>query len=196
MGSEAGALVRAAQAGDEGAWAELVERFARMVWATARSFGLSASAASDVSQTTWLRLAEHVDGLRDPDRVGGWLATTARREAMRVSRLESRVVLIDPWTELAAMPASGDLDEEFKRGEQSAAVQEALGGLSSRCRDLLLALVADPPLSYVDVGSQFDMPIGSIGPTRARCLERLRVLLAEPDRADLDRVTTTRRSIS
>jgi len=187
-------LVRRAAAGDERAWNELVDRYAALVWYTARSAGLSPSAAADVSQTTWLRLAEHLDRIRQPERVAAWLAVTTQREARRVSRIEARSVLVDPWTELANLESGDDPDLNLRRAEDIAAVQRALAELSSRCRELLTALVSDPPVSYEQISQSFDVPVGSIGPTRRRCLDHLRGLLTHHDASELGDLIPTRRS--
>jgi RNA polymerase sigma factor (sigma-70 family) len=177
--NDAGELVGRAAAGEAGAWDELVARFAGLVWATARAVGLGHDAAADVSQTTWLRLAEHLGRLREPDRVGAWLATTARREAIRVIRLQARVVLVYPWAELSTASDEEETGDVIERLEEATTVHEALGHVSGRCRELLLALSTDPPRGYADIATCFAMPIGSIGPTRARCLDHMRALLAE-----------------
>jgi RNA polymerase sigma factor (sigma-70 family) len=168
-------LVRDAAAGDQAAWNRLVERFNGLVWAVVRSHRLAGADASDVVQTTWLRLVEHLDRLQDPERVGAWLATTARRECLRTLRLSARVLP----TETEQLPDPGTdapLGASLLSRERDRALWEAFGGLSERCQALLRLLVADPPPSYEDVGTALDMPIGSIGPTRQRCLERLRGL--------------------
>jgi len=168
-------LVRDAAAGDQAAWNRLVERFNGLVWAVVRSHRLAGADASDVVQTTWLRLVEHLDRLQDPERVGAWLATTARRECLRTLRLSARVLP----TETEQLPDPGTdapLGAALLSRERDRALWEAFGGLSERCQALLRLLVADPPPSYEDVGAALDMPIGSIGPTRQRCLERLRGL--------------------
>jgi RNA polymerase sigma factor (sigma-70 family) len=126
-----------------------------------------------VVQTTWLRLVEHLDRLQDPSRVGAWLATTARRECLRVLRDSARQV---PTEELPETPVNAELDAALLAAERDRALWQAFGGLSERCQALLRILVADPPPSYEEIGAALDMPIGSIGPTRARCLERLRGL--------------------
>jgi RNA polymerase sigma factor (sigma-70 family) len=169
----AASLVAAAAKGDERAWGELVDRFGGLVWSVARSYRLSEADAADVSQTTWLRLAEHLGRLREPDLVGAWLATTARREALRVIRRASRVDALPEegeWAD-ASIPApeSGLVDDERR-----AALWAAFAGLSERCRTLLRVLLADPEPSYEEVSTTLGMPVGSIGPTRARCLDELR----------------------
>jgi RNA polymerase sigma factor (sigma-70 family) len=168
-------LVRDAAAGDQAAWNRLVERFNGLVWAVARAHRLAGADASDVVQTTWLRLVENLDRVQDPERVGAWLATTARRECLRTLRLSARVLPTE--TELLPDPGTdAPLGATLLAEERDRALWEAFGGLSERCQALLRLLVADPPPSYEDVGAALDMPIGSIGPTRQRCLERLRGL--------------------
>ena len=167
-----------AATGDAASWERLVDRFSGLVWSIARSTGLSPADAADVSQTTWLRLAEHLHLLETPSKVGAWLATTARRESMRVSKLGSRELLIDPWSEIAPPVADLDLEAAMIDRARDAVIQEAMAMLPERSRQLLIALTADPPLSYEQISQQLDMPIGSIGPTRARCLAQLRSTIA------------------
>src|SRR4051794_30382531 len=165
--AEVAELVRAAAEGDQAAWHELVDRYNGLVWSVARAHRLSTVDASDVVQTTWLRLVENLDRLQEPERVGAWLATTARRESLRSLRFSARVVptetelLPDPGTDAPAAAA-------LLASERDRALWTAFGGLSKRCQVLLRLLVADPPPSYEDVGAALDMPIGSIGPTRQR----------------------------
>jgi RNA polymerase sigma factor (sigma-70 family) len=172
-------LVDRASAGDSGAWDELVDRFSGMVWAVARGHGLSSADAADVSQTTWLRLVEHLDRIREPDRVGAWLATTARHESMRVAKSASRTVLTsdDTVIDLRAVDVEDELP--FLTSERDAQLWAFFRRLPTRCQVLLRLLVADEPLSYRDLGEALEMPVGSIGPTRARCLEHLRRLADE-----------------
>jgi RNA polymerase sigma factor (sigma-70 family) len=168
-------LVRGAAAGDEQCWSALVERFARLVSSIARSFNLSDADAADVSQTAWMRLAEHLDRIDHPERVGAWLATTTRRECMRIKRLSSRAVptedldLID-----VEVTSSEPADVDLLVGVRDRSLWRAFSALPERQRTLLLLLVADPPLSYREIAETLEMPIGSIGPTRARTLVRLR----------------------
>ena len=172
--SEVAELVRAAAEGDQAAWNGLVDRYNGLVWSVARSHRLSTADASDVVQTTWLRLVEHLGRLQDPERVGAWLATTARRE------VPARAPSLRPAG--SHRGAAGDAGTDTHLGaallaaERDQALWQAFGGLSERCQTLLRILVADPPPSYDEIASALDMPIGSIGPTRARCLERLRGL--------------------
>ena len=173
MGLDVGELVRAAAAGDQGAWNRLVDRFSGLVWSVARAHRLSSHDAGDVVQTTWLRLVEHLDRLQNPERVGAWLATTARNESLRTLRLSSRHVLA-PTELLPDVGEAARLDAALLSTERDRALWDAFATLPERCQALLRLLVADPPPSYEDVGAALDMPIGSIGPTRARCLAQLR----------------------
>jgi RNA polymerase sigma factor (sigma-70 family) len=172
---EPSGLVRAAAGGDQGAWDALVSRYVGLVWATARSYRLEDADAADVVQTTWLRLVEHLDRLRDPAAVGSWLATTARNEALRVIRVRSREVATD---ELDEPSDDSPPDQALLAGERDVAVRAAFELLRERCRALLRLLAMDEPPSYEEISAALDMPIGAIGPTRSRCLEQLRRHLA------------------
>jgi RNA polymerase sigma factor (sigma-70 family) len=182
---DAGALVRLAADGDEEAWAVLVKRFSGLVWSVARAPGLATADAEEVFQTTWLRLTEHIGRLKEPDRVGAWLATTARHEALKVIRAGRRATPTDDVDALDA--GDGSTPEALVlQAEENAAHTVRLGRvwaafqrLPSRCRELLRVLVATPPLPYADIAAMFGIAVGSIGPTRGRCLRRLRELLGE-----------------
>lgn len=166
-----GELLQDAIAGKQDAWDELVDRFGDFVWSIARSFRLDEAAAGDVSQTVWLRLLENADRIRDPERLPGWLATATKREAMRVIRLRSREPLVDfEWEPADVSPS---LDAMLVEDEDVRSALLAFERLPDRCRHLLRLLVADPPLTYEEIGDLAEMPIGSIGPTRARCVEQL-----------------------
>ena len=168
-------LVRSAAEGDSDAWNQLVERFAGMVWAVARSYRLNASDAADVSQTTWLRLVQHLDRIEQPERVGAWLAITARHEALRVARQASRQLPIGDHIIIDLVAEDGvSNDDALLANERAREMWALVMRLPARCQLILRLLTADPPLSYRDLGEALDMPIGSIGPTRARCLEHLR----------------------
>ncbi|MFN0090472.1 MAG: RNA polymerase sigma factor [Acidimicrobiales bacterium] len=164
------ALLRAAGSGDQRAWDALVDRFANLVWSIARSFRLSTADAADVSQTVWLRLVEHSSRIEDPNRLPGWLRTTTTHECLRAMRYRGRV---EPFAELetAADPA---LDAELLADERHRAFSLALAALGHDCQQLLRLLCTDPPLSYADIAEVLGRPIGSLGPQRQRCLERLR----------------------
>jgi RNA polymerase sigma factor (sigma-70 family) len=168
-------LVHAAQEGDQSAWNALVDRFLPLVTAVVRRFRLSPADADDVNQTVWLRLVEHLDEIREPRAVPGWLVTTTRNEALHVIRRRGRDVPLDPHGRtLGLLYEVNDLDEAMVREERSQALRDALLELSPARRELLTLLLADPPLSYDEISKRLDIPIGSIGPTRARALEQLR----------------------
>jgi RNA polymerase sigma factor (sigma-70 family) len=188
---EISGLTRAAAGGDASAWAGLVERFGGLVWSVTRRYNLGAADAADVFQTAWLRLAEHICRLENPEHVGAWLATTARHESLRVARGAARVLptddaavfdhgRIDDYTpELAVL----DAEQEIIDSARTARVWCAYHQLTGRCRELLSVLMASPPPNYVEVAAALNMPVGSIGPTRARCLQRLRdrLMILESD---------------
>jgi RNA polymerase sigma factor (sigma-70 family) len=173
-------VVRAARNGDRTAWNILVARYSGLIWGVARAHRLGDADAADVVQTTWLRLVEHLDQIRNPEGVGAWLATTARHECLRVLRVGQRHVLTDGF-DMPEEATETALDARLLTGERDAALWRAFSQISERCGRLLRMLVADPPPSYEEVGAALDMPIGSIGPTRARCLEQLRKRLAVAD---------------
>ncbi|HEX8157696.1 MAG TPA: sigma-70 family RNA polymerase sigma factor [Solirubrobacteraceae bacterium] len=164
-------LVRRAAGGDQRAWDELVEEFGGVVWGVARAFGLNDADVAEVSQITWMTLVEHLDQLHDPARVGAWLATTARRQCIQQLRRTSRVILRDDLPEgVSDAPAP---DAALLANERDRALNSALARLPIRDRQLLRMLVADPAPSYAEISAALGMPIGSIGPTRARALKRL-----------------------
>jgi RNA polymerase sigma factor (sigma-70 family) len=171
--AEVAAHVRAAADGDTAAWDALVAQFGGLVWSITRAHRLSDADAADVSQTTWLRLVEHLDRIRNPERVGSWLAATARNECLRVLRLSGRHVLVGDDFDAVDEDTPSAAAELFL-AERDAALWRAFQALPPRCRALLQVIVASPAPSYEELSAALEMPIGSIGPTRARCLERLR----------------------
>ena len=170
---EVASLASAAAAGDQSAWERLVEEFSGLVWAVTRAHRLSRSDAADVAQTTWLRLVEHIGRIQDPGRLGAWLATTARRECLQVLRTVARTMPAEDEV-LEREASETTVDADVLLAERDAALWQAFDRLPARDQALLRLLVADPTPSYDEIGAALGMPIGSIGPTRARCLERLR----------------------
>lgn len=168
-------LARAAQ-GDQRAWNELVDEHSRLLWAVARSFRLDAADANDVVQTTWLRLLEHLDRIEDPSRLVGWLVTTARREAMRVLRRSGRERPVVEDTVLDRPDDGPPVDSRILQDERNRALWDAFSRLNEKCRQLLRVAVTHPQ-AYDEISDALGMPIGSIGPTRRRCLTQLRALL-------------------
>lgn len=181
-----GALFRAAAEGDAAAWKALVERLAPLVWSVARAHGLSDADGHEVFQTTWFRLAQHLTRIREPEKVGSWLATTARHESLKIIRLARRESPAgDPWV-LDGPSADGtpedavlQAEDAAEHGERVRRLWSAFEELSDTCRRLLRVLMATPPPQYQEVSAALGVPVGSIGPTRLRCLRRLRALLAE-----------------
>jgi RNA polymerase sigma factor (sigma-70 family) len=177
-GPDIAQLVRGAATGDRWAWERLVEQFERLIWAMTREFKLGDSDAADVAQATWLRLLEHIDRIEHPDRIGSWLATTARHECLRHVSRAKRVMLVQDDVVFGSVAThQPDVDEDLLAAERAEAVREAMSRLPWRWQKLLEMLMADPPVSYAEISSHLGLPVGSIGPTRGRCLERLRVLL-------------------
>lgn len=172
-------LVRHAAVGDRVAWEGLVDQYSRLLWAMTRDFKLAESDAADVVQATWLRLLEHIDRIEYPERIGSWLATTARHECLRHLAAGKRLVVVqdDHDAFSAAVSHQPEVDERLLAEERARAVRDALSTLPSRSQRMLEMLMADPPISYTEISDQLGVPIGSIGPTRGRCLERLRLVL-------------------
>jgi RNA polymerase sigma factor (sigma-70 family) len=190
---ESARYVLAAAQGDRAAWEQLVDSYSGLIWTIARNHRLTPTDAADVSQTTWLKLVEHIDAIDDPSRVGAWLATTARRECLRVIGRSAKTVPVADAAPLADLDAHNQpaIDAALLDSERDEEVQRVLVELPPRCRQLLHLLMLDPPASYEEVSAAMGMPIGSIGPTRGRCLERLQRLLtargiAEPLSGVLD----------
>jgi RNA polymerase sigma factor (sigma-70 family) len=165
-------LVRAAAAGERQAWDGLVQRYGVLIRSVVRAHRLCDADADDVAQVTWLRAIEHVGRLQDPDRFGAWLRTVTRHECLRVLRASARQVPTSQ-DELGE-PEPEPVDADRPSPERRAAVRSALTALPPRQRALLRLLHSEPTPSYDTIGSALGMPVGSIGPTRARALERLR----------------------
>jgi RNA polymerase sigma factor (sigma-70 family) len=169
-------LARVAE-GDQSAWRRLVDEYDRLVRSIAASFRLQAADVHDVAQTTWLRLLQNHRTIRDPERLAGWLSVTATRESLAVLRRASRLRPLPTVDELPdpTVGPEGDVVDRDEARDLWAAVAE----LSPRQQCLLIALFRDDLDSYNDVAAKCAMPIGSIGPTRARALSHLRRKLAE-----------------
>jgi len=176
-GQELDFLVAAATRGDQQAWATLVHRYSPILRRALRRYRLDDADGADVVQITWLRLLEHLPLLREPRALMGWLLTTARREAYRLLRQSGRIVLVEDVPDGGA-GAQDSPEEEVERKDRERHVRAAVSRLSKSDRDLLGVLLASPPPSYREVAASLGRPVGSIGPTRARCLARLRRELA------------------
>jgi len=169
-------MVAAAGAGDQAAWADLVARFRGRVIRVARAHGLDPYQADDVAQETWLRLYRNLGNVRDPFSLGAWIETTARRESLRALVGRRREELTGD--EVGVDRALLDDGEDAELEERKAALARGLKTLNSRQRALMESLLAEPAPSYADVSLRVGIPIGSIGPTRGRCVKRLRQELA------------------
>ena len=164
-----------ARHGDRQAWVALVDRYGPLVWSICRRHRLEAADAQDAAQNVWLTLAGHIDSLRDPAALPGWLATTTRRECTRILRTarppgHAGHALADTIADEHSQTAEQDL----LAAERHAALREAFGQLPPGCQRLLALLTADPPVSYAEISATLGIPVGSIGPTRRRCLHKLR----------------------
>lgn len=178
MRESVSALVGAAAKGDQEAWNELVERYNGLVWSVARGYGMSAADAADVAQTTWLRLVERLSTIREPERVGAWLATTARNECRQTLRRGGRQIPTDDVYQLEPRdPVTPPVEAGLLAAERDDVLWRSVEDLPEACRRLVRVLMADPPPTYEEVSAALEMPVGSIGPTRGRCLERLRTLV-------------------
>lgn len=170
--SSIAALVARATKSDQTAWDEVVERYAPLVWSICTRYRLDSHDIEDVGQNVWLRLVEHIGSLREPAALPGWLATTTQRECLRVLRQRNRLVPLPD--ELPPGPDDLVIEQMIIAAERNAALRAAFSDLPPRCREILSMLIGDPPRSYAEISSTLELRIGSIGPQRARCLERLR----------------------
>jgi RNA polymerase sigma factor (sigma-70 family) len=173
------ALVTRAAGSDEGAWHELVDRYAPLVWSICVRYQLGGADIEDVGQTVWLGLVEQLasERLREPAALPGWLATTTQRECLRVLRARGRREVLAADPDEGGRPGAADatvIEEEILLAERNALLRAALGELPEADQRLLGLLLRDPPLSYAEIGDILGMRPGSIGPTRQRCLQRLR----------------------
>jgi RNA polymerase sigma factor (sigma-70 family) len=168
-------IVSAAARGDQQSWDLLVARYSGLLWGVTRAHRLGTADAADVVQTTWLRLVEHLPQIRNPEGIGSWLATTARRECLGLLRSGARC---QPSEEIELLVDAGaehaELDSALLTAERDAELWAAFNRLPTRDQALLRLLAVDSPPSYQEISAALGMPIGSIGPTRARSLERLR----------------------
>jgi RNA polymerase sigma factor (sigma-70 family) len=174
MAADDAELLAAARLGDQSAWDALVAQYNGLVWSIARGYRLGTADAHDAVQMTWLRLVENLNRIQDPERLAGWLATTARRECLQLLRKfrHERPARDD------ALPDTADpgpaVDAAVLLDERDGALWRAFTLIGERCQRLLRVLMASPPPSYQEVSAALDMAIGTIGPTRQRCLEQLR----------------------
>ena len=169
-------LVARARNGDKQAWDALIERYATLIWAICRRHRLGHADADDVGQSVWLRLVDQLDRVRDPAALPGWIATTTRRECVRVlSAAQGPHATVYPL-DIESLPdeRAGSAEQELMAAERHAALREAFSQLPSGGQQLLALLIADPPTPYSDISAQLGIPVGSIGPTRSRYLDKMR----------------------
>ena len=167
-------LVAGARNGDSQAWDALVERYAPLIWSICRRYGISGPAAEDVAQHVWLHLVESLNNLRDPAALPGWISTTTRRECCRIRRVQGPVA--DDTQVLENLPDghAKTVEHELLMAERHATLRDAFARLPLPFQRLLALLVADPPVPYAEISVRLGIPVGSIGPTRTRSLDRLR----------------------
>ena len=168
-------LVTRARNGDQQAWNALVERYAPLLWSICRHYGLGRADAEDVGQRTWLQFVSQLGAIRDPAALPGWLATTTRRECSRVVRAargpQAAGQLLDESIPDKLIMAT---EQELLAAERHAALREAFTCLSPSRQQLMAMLIEDPPVPYTEISARLGIPVSSIGPTRRRCLDKLR----------------------
>jgi RNA polymerase sigma factor (sigma-70 family) len=170
------ALVNRVCGGDQEAWNELIERYAPLVWSICLRYQLERQDIDDVGQSVWLLLVENIADLRERAALPGWLASTTKHECLRVVRAGRRHDRqgLPPEEQMPPDLSATVIEQEIIEAELNAALRSAFAELPDGCHELLSLLISDPTPSYAEVSQKLDMPIGSIGPTRARCLDRLR----------------------
>jgi RNA polymerase sigma factor (sigma-70 family) len=170
------ALVMRARTGDKRAWDALVERYAPLVWSLCRRYRLDAADTADVGQNVWLQLVSHLGKIRDPAAIPGWLATTTRRECERVlNTAQARnAARYAPDAENIPDDQATTIDQGLLETERHAALREAFAHLPLCCQKLIALLIEDPPVRYAEISTRLGTPVGSIGPNRRRCLDKLR----------------------
>ena len=170
------ALVTRARNGDKQAWDELVERYAPLIWSICRRYRLGRADAEDAGQSVWLQLVDQLASLRDPAALPGWLATTTQRECGRVLRAARKQQAPGHPLDAADIPdqVTGTAESELLRAQRHATLREAFMHLPPDSRKLIALLIQDPPVPYAEISARLGIPVGSIGPSRGRCLDKLR----------------------
>ena len=158
-GSDLARLVEAAVDGDRSAWDRIVDEMNDMVWSVVRGFHLSDSDAVDAAQMTWLRAIESLHKVNDPERFGLWLATTARRECIRLIERRSRAVPVDPQTSFTRLVVKGDVEGDQISRTDAQRVLDALSTLSADSQSLLRLVLSDPPMTYNEIAVALDIPV-------------------------------------
>jgi RNA polymerase sigma factor (sigma-70 family) len=168
-------LVTGARNGQKQAWDAVVDRYAPLIWSICRRHGLGRADTEDVGQAVWLHLAGHLGNLREPAALPGWLATTARRECLRVLRA-GRPLAAGQVLDAETLPddQAGSAEQELLAAERQAALRAAFLDLPPRGQRLIALLLEDPPVPYAEISARLGITIGSIGPTRRRYLDKMR----------------------
>jgi RNA polymerase sigma factor (sigma-70 family) len=189
-------LLQRCQNGDTRAWEQIVKGHADLVYSTARRAGLNAEDAEDVFQTTFLALHKNLDRIEDGSRIGKWLVVTASRESIRVSRFHGRTTqfgenneLLDELIQSDELSAEALVIQSMQQETAFSALQE----LEDKCRNLLIAIFSEETVPYEEISANLGLAIGSIGPTRARCIESLRKILDKKRFFDEPRVSKRKR---
>ncbi len=169
-------LVTRAGNGEKQAWDTIVERYAPLIWSICRRHQLGGTDAEDVGQTVWLQLVDQLDNLREPAALPGWLASTTRRECCRVLRATRRLPGGGYVLDAENIPdeQSVTAEHELLLAERNAALREAFARLPPGYQRMLALLIADPPMPYAEISARLGISVGSIGPYRGRCLDKLR----------------------
>ena len=169
-------LVMRAREGDQRAWDAIVERYAPRVWSICRRYRLAGADAGDAGQAVWLQLVDQIGQIRDPAALPGWLATTTRRECGRIVRTARRTCPPGHGLDVGDIPdeQATPAYDQLLLAERHAALREALADLPPPCQRLIALLTEDPPVPYAQISARLGIPLGSIGPTRRRCLAKLR----------------------
>jgi RNA polymerase sigma factor (sigma-70 family) len=173
-------LITAVKWSDEDGWNALTERYQPIINSVCRRYRLRPEDAADVSQTVWMKVLDNLDRIREPRAIPAWIRTTARHAALAVLRACDRLTLLDGsqdnsarWLPLTPSSYDSEIDARLVDAERRSAVRDGLAELTENHRALLSLLVADPPITYQQISDQLGLPVGSIGPTRARCLRKL-----------------------
>jgi RNA polymerase sigma factor (sigma-70 family) len=176
MMADTALLVARASRGDQQAWDTLVERYAPLIWSICRRYRLSPADAEDVGQSVWLVLVGRLDQVRDPAALPGWIVTTTRRECGRLLRATTGPHAASSAADVDVMAdkRAGTIEDDVLAAERHAVLLEAMAGLPSAGRQLMALLIADPPLPYTAISATLGIPVGSIGPNRRRCLDKIR----------------------
>ena len=172
-------LTRAAADGDRRAWDQLYQRYQPLISRMCRRYGLNTSDAADVSQTVWMQLVRYAGQIREPRSLPGWLATTVKHECLAVVQSGRNIEPADPMMDRRLQQIDRtEIDEHLHLSDRRRSLHEGLSQLRPHQRELVLLLIAEPQMSYQEISGRLGMPVGSIGPTRARCLHQLRLVMA------------------